>query len=112
MALFRVILIGMLIIMLGYTAAAVAQDGWNLIPAFFSNIFAVNWSGQFNLDFLLLLWLGAIWVAWRSGFSGSGIAIAVVGHTLGMIFFTSYLLYLISETGGDARKIVLGVHAD
>lgn len=112
MALYRTFLAAMLVIILGYTVGAVASDGWNLIPFFLGNIVAVNWNGQFNLDFLMLLWTCAIWVAWRSGFTGAGIATAVVGHLFGMIFFASYLLYLTYVSGGDARRIALGVHAD
>ncbi|MEM7438488.1 MAG: hypothetical protein AAF393_02740 [Pseudomonadota bacterium] len=109
---FRIILIVFLLIITGYTIAVVAKDGANLVPVFVSNIVAVNWSGQFNLDFLLLLWLGAIWVAWRHGFSAGGIALAVVGHTFGMVFFTVYLLWAISRAGGDTKRLLLGVHAD
>ena len=111
MTVFRAILIAFLILILAYTVATVVRDGPNLIPIFLGDILAVGWPGQFNLDFILHLWLGAIWVAWRHGFSTGGVALAIIGHPLGMIFFASYLLWASYQSKGDARRLVLGVHA-
>jgi len=55
--------------LLVYTLAVIPQHGINLLPVFLGDVFAVNWSGQFNLDFASYLLLSGLWVAWRGGFS-------------------------------------------
>ena len=108
---FRMTLIVMIVLLAAMTLAAVADGGLDLITPYFKPIFQMTWQGQFNVDFALYLVLSGIWMAWRSGFSRGGIALGVLAPPLGMLFFAPYLIYLIGQTGGDARKLVLGVHA-
>lgn len=112
MTIFRNILVGMTVVIILMTVAAVADGGFNLITPYFSPIFALNWQGQFNIDFACYLVLSGLWMAWRSGYSGRGIALGLLAPPLGILFFAPYLIYLNGQTSGDIRKLLLGVHAD
>jgi hypothetical protein len=109
---FRLILIGITIVIVGYTLAAVTNEGANLLPHFFGPIVALTWQGQFNLDFTTYLVLSGIWMAWRGGFTSSSIALGILAPPIGILFLGPYLIFLIGKTGGDARKLLLGVHAE
>ena len=111
MSTFRITLIVMTIVILAMTLAAVSNEGFNLLPPFLSPVFAMNWQGQFNVDFTTYLILSGIWMAWRGGFTGGSIAWGLLAPPLGILFFAPYLIYLIGATGGDPRKLLLGVHA-
>lgn len=91
-----------------YTVAAIANDGFDLITPFISDILGVGWSGQFNLDFMMYLILSALWVAWRHDFSGAGIALAAIASVGGMLFFATYLLVQIGRAKGDVERLALG----
>jgi hypothetical protein len=108
MTLFRLFLIAALGIITAYTAVVVANHGLNLFPAFFGDMAAMGWAGQFNLDFMFMLVLSALWTAWRNGFSAGGLGLAVVAFFGGMPFLCIYLLFLIARMGGDMRRILLG----
>lgn len=67
MTLFRLFLGLCLVAITLYTAVTVSQHGFDLLPVFFGDMAKMGWPGQFNLDFMCLLALSAIWVAWRHG---------------------------------------------
>tara|TARA_R110002094_G_scaffold2207_5_gene9299 strand:+ start:920 stop:1261 length:342 start_codon:yes stop_codon:yes gene_type:complete len=94
-----------------YTAAVVLRDGVGLIPVFLAGLLSLTWQGQFNLDFAGYLALSGLWVAWRSGFTGAGITLGVIATFAGMLFFAPLALILMGRSGGDVRKLLLGVHA-
>ncbi|MDG1825398.1 MAG: hypothetical protein P8H62_03930 [Henriciella sp.] len=108
MTLFRLFLVGFLIVLTVYTAIVGFNYGWNLVPVFFAEIAAMTWQGQFNLDFMGFLLLSAIWTAWRNAFSVSGFGLSLLAATGGMMFLTIYLLFLSFQTKGDIREIMLG----
>lgn len=108
MTLFRLLLVTLIATLAIYTANVVANHGMGLLQVFFGDIAAMGWPGQFNLDFLMLLTLGALWVAWRHQFSAGGLALAVLVPAGGALFLSSYLLYLISHARGDMRVVLLG----
>lgn len=110
MAQLRLVLIAMTALIVIFTATAIQQGGLNLITPFLTPMFAMTWPGQFHVDFTCYLVLSGIWMAWRSGFSKGGIALGILAPPLGILFFAPYLIYLISKTGGDVRKLILGVH--
>lgn len=105
---FRVLLTLMFFILFFYTAIVAWQDGVGLIAVFFGDIAKLGWPGQFNLDFMVLLILSGFWVAWRSRFSPSGIALGITASVLGGLFLSVYLLWLSYRAKGDANKILLG----
>ena len=111
MAAFRTFLALLFVGLAGYTAIVVGEHGLGLLPVFFGDIAAMGWPGQFNLDFLMMLSLSALWTAWRGGFSPGALGLAVLAFSLGASFLTVFLLVLSVRTGGDARRMLLGVHA-
>lgn len=111
MTLFRNLLIVMAIVMLTFTLLTILHHGLNFIAPFLAPILAVTWQGQFNVDFVLYLVLASIWIAWRSGFSGSGIGFAMIAPLLGMSLLAPYLIFLIARGADTPQKLLLGVHA-
>ncbi|MGB0222583.1 MAG: hypothetical protein ACPF85_04875 [Luminiphilus sp.] len=92
MTIFRTWLAFMLIAISAYTAVTVQQYGWNLFTPFFSEMLTYSWFGQFNLDFMFMLSLSALWVSWRHRFSPTGFALGVLAFLGGILFLTVYLL--------------------
>ena len=108
MTLFRIFLVAALGVITVYTAVVIANPGMTLFPAFFGDMARMGWAGQFNLDFMFMLALSAIWTAWRNGFSPAGLGLAVVAFFGGTPFLAIYLLFLLARTGGDMRRVLLG----
>jgi len=94
-----------------YTAFAFQHEGPDLFSVFFSNLLALNWSGQFNLDFSFYLVLSGLWMVWRNGLPARSVALAVAAMILGILFFAPYLLYLLGVHQGDLRAVLVGRHA-
>jgi len=109
MTAFRVLLASMLMIVLAYTGVVIATHGLGLLPVFFSDIQAMNWPGQFNLDFSCLLVLSGLWLAWRHRFSPAGIALGGLATIGGTPVLAGYLLIASVQAKGDARALLLGM---
>ena len=86
-----------------YSALVVMREGLGLFAVYFNDLFALNWSGQFNLDFALYLMLSGLWLAWRSGFSTSGIVRGLIASVCGMLYFVPQVLVLMARCRGDLR---------
>lgn len=97
--------------LLVYTVIAAGNEGVNLFPFFLSNVQAMGWSGQFNLDFGCYLLLSGLWVLWRHQFSRLGWLLAPVLTVLGIVAFAPYLVFLLWQNGGDLKKVLLGDRA-
>ena len=108
MTAFRALLIAMFATLLVYTALVIAGHGWGLFPVFFGDMAKMGWPGQFNLDFMFMLTLSALWVAWRHGFSLPGLVLALIAFNGGASFLSVYLLILSFQTRGDMRAILMG----
>ena len=108
MTLFRALLGLMFGTVAAYTIVVANRHGLNLVPVFFGDIAAFGWPGQFNLDFLCMLVLAALWVAWRHRFSAGGLALAVLALVGGVLFMSAYLLVESYRTKGDVRALMLG----
>ena len=91
-----------------YTALVTAEHGMNLFPYFFGDMARLGWPGQFNLDFMFMLSLSALWVAWRHEFSGAGFALGVLAFFGGAMFLSIYLLLAARAAGGDTRVLLVG----
>lgn len=107
---FRTLLAVLWAVLIVYTVLVIAAHGMNLLPVFFGDIGRLAWPGQFNLDFLCFLVLSALWTAWRSGFSGGGLALALVAFFGGAGFLLPYLLILTFRAKGDMTEVLLGAH--
>lgn len=112
MTAFRIYLATIWVILVVYTLLVVAGHGPDLATVFLGDIAAVNWSGQFNLDFMMLLTLAGLWVAWRHQFSAGGIALGFATLLLGVTLLAPYLLWLTGRTGGDMVRVLIGQRAD
>ena len=108
MTIFRLFL-GVVFAVIGlYTLAVAVQHGLNLFPVFFGDIGAVDWPGQFNLDFLGMLMLSALWTAWRNEFTPKGLLLGLLALFAGAPFLTIYLLVLSVQTQGNLKVMLLG----
>ena len=108
---FRALLAALFVVLLVYTGVVIERHGWDLLSVFFGDMAALGWPGQFNLDFMMMLTLSALWVAWRHRFSPAGLGLAVLAFFGGASFLTVYLLVLSFRTRGDATQILLGSRA-
>lgn len=105
---FQLLLLFFFIAIVTYTLIATKNQGWNLIAVFIGNLTALEWSGQFNLDFTTYLWLSGLWIAWRVNFSTKGIILGLIASVLGMLFFAPYLLVLLNKENNDLKAVILG----
>lgn len=108
MTAFRSLLVVLWLVLLGYTAVVGANHGWSLLPVFFGDMAKMGWPGQFNLDFMFMLTLSGLWVAWRHHFSGAGLALGLLAFFGGALFLTAYLFVVSLGAGGDTRELLLG----
>ena len=108
MTFFRLLLVLIFTAITLYTGVVIANHGLNLLPVFFGDMAALAWPGQFNLDFMCMLALSGLWVAWRHRFSGAGIALGVVAFFGGALFLSVYLLVESFRTQGNVAALLLG----
>lgn len=108
----RILLAAIFLVVAGYTVIVAAKHGLDLLPVFFGDMAKLTWPGQFNLDFMCLLVLSGLWVAWRHRFGPAGIVLGVVAAFGGVLFLSIYLLVESYRAGGDARSLLLGAHRD
>ena len=107
---FRIILTCFILTILVYTGAVISDNGWNLFPEFFGEMWSMTWSGQFNADFTCFLILSGLWIAWRHGFSRNGLILGVTAFFGGIMFLAPYLLVFSFREQGDMSKLLLGVN--
>ena len=105
---FRTLLVLMFAVLTIYTVLVIGAEGWNLLGVFFADMAKMQWPGQFNLDFMLMLTLSGLWVAWRHQFSAAGLGLGVLAFFGGALFLSIYLLIQTLRTKGDMRVVLLG----
>lgn len=91
-----------------YTGFVVLAHGLDFLTPFVGNIVAVNWEGQFQLDFTCFLLLAALWVAWRHRFTGTGFACSLAPICGGILGFAAYLLITSLREDGDVASYLVG----
>ena len=106
--LFRLFLSVLLLVLVVYTGVVIARHCADFVSVFFGDMARMGWAGQFNLDFMGMLLLSALWMAWRHRFSVVGIALALLAGTAGTPFLCIYLLVQSVRHRGDARALLLG----
>ncbi len=104
----RLILSLMLVAVVAYTGVVISRHGLDLFSVFFGDMVRMGWAGQFNLDFMCMLALSALWVAWRHQFSPGGLVLALMAFLLGTPFLCVYLLSESVQGRGDVRALLLG----
>lgn len=105
---FRLMLILILVALAAYTGMVINTEGWTLFQVFFGDMAKMQWPGQFNLDFLFMLSLSALWVAWRNRFRPKGLGLAVLAFFLGSSFLGVYLLILSFQPGATVQTLLVG----
>ena len=108
MILFRIFLVAITVALSAYSAVVVADHGLNLLPIFFGDMAKFEWPGQFNLDFMFMLALSAVWVSWRHRFSALGIFLGLLAFIGGSLFLGVYLLVQSVRVNGDPKLLLLG----
>lgn len=108
MTMFRFLLVLIFTAIVLYTGVVVANHGLNLLPVFFGDMAKLAWPGQFNLDFMCMLALSGLWVAWRHRFTASGIALGLIAFFGGALFLSVYLFAESFRVRGDIRALLLG----
>jgi hypothetical protein len=104
----RLLLAIIFVVLATYTTIVIAHHGPNLFPVFFGDMAEFGWPGQFNLDFMFMLALSGLWVAWRHGFGASGIALGLAAFVGGALFLSAYLLVASFRAQGDVHALLLG----
>ena len=108
MNLFRMILLMIFIAITAYTAIVISNHGVGLLPIFFRDMAAMEWAGQFNLDFMCFLILSALWVAWRNQFSMGGVILGLIAFFGGALFLSAYLFVESFRANGSISYLLLG----
>ncbi|MEZ4887820.1 MAG: hypothetical protein R3E32_24025 [Chitinophagales bacterium] len=108
MSTFRLLLVIFFLSIGVYTIYVGIHHGIDLFSVFLDNIAAMNWSGQFNLDFTSYLVLSGVWLAWRHHFSPKGLILGLIGTFAGMMFLAPYLLVASFEAKGDMKEVFMG----
>jgi hypothetical protein len=108
MMLLRLLLALIFTVITLYTGVVVAHHGLNLLPVFFGDMAGMAWPGQFNLDFMCMLALSGLWVAWRHRFGAAGIALGLVAFFGGALFLSAYLFVESFRAGGSVEALLLG----
>jgi hypothetical protein len=106
--LFKILLIVQTIGLLAYTFFAFQTEGADLFSVFTNNVLSLNWSGQFNLDFLCYLTLSGFWIMWRNKFTIKSVLLGLVAMVLGIVMFAPYLLWLTNKENGDIKRVLIG----
>lgn len=104
----KALLIVQTIGLLTYTLFAFQTEGADLFRAFAKNVFSLNWSGQFNLDFICYLTLSGIWIMWRNKFSNKSVLLGLIAMVLGIVLFAPYILWLTNREKGDIKRVLIG----
>ena len=90
---------------------AALTNGVNWPAVYFGDLLELDWRSQFNIDFLIHLFLLATWISWREGFTAKGFVFGFLSIFLGGMFGFPYLLHATYKASGDPGAILLGVHA-
>jgi len=105
---FRLVLAIMFLAILGYTSVVIGRHGVDLFSVFFGDMTTMGWPGQFNLDFMCMLLLSGLWVAFRHRFSAAGLLLAVGAVFGGATFLSVYLFVESLRVKGDVPSLLLG----
>ena len=109
---FRILLAVMFSCLAIYTGMVISGSGWILFTVFFGDMAKMGWPGQFNLDFMMMLTLSALWVAWRHRFSPAGLGLAVAAFFGGSAFLCVYLIIVSLRARGGVAEILTGSARD
>jgi hypothetical protein len=105
---FRFFLIIVFVTVLVYTINVGNTHGWSFFSPFMNDILAMNWAGQFNVDFSFFLIFTGLWIAWRNKFKATGIALGLFTLVGGIPFVSVYLFVLSLKVNTSIKEILIG----
>lgn len=111
MTILRILLTVIFIAIAAYTGVVVSKHGVGLFSIFFGDMAQLTWPGQFNLDFMCMLALSGLWVAFRHRFRATGILLGLCAFFGGVFFLSAYLLVESFRARGDVSSLLLGENA-
>ena len=111
MAILRMFLLASTVIIFTISIYAVITKGINWPEVYFGDLLSFDWRSQFNIDFLIHLFLLATWICWREGFTPKGYLFGFLSIFMGGMFGFPYLLIATYRAKGDPFLILLGNHA-
>ena len=111
MTAFRLLMVAVIVAVGAYTVPVLIDHGLTLYGIFFGDIAAMGWPGQFNVDFLAMLVMSAVYVGWREGavdgHVGRGLVLGLLAFNLGAPFLAGYLLWK-SRGRTRVREVLVG----
>ena len=107
----RILLVAMFAVLLVYTGVVIERQGWDLLSVFFGDMAKMAWPGQFNLDFMFMLTLSGLWVAWRHRFSPAGLGLGLLAFLGGASFLSVYLFAISLRARGGMPEFLMGTRA-
>lgn len=107
----RVFVIVSTVAIYAMTLIASINEGINWPEVAIEDLIALNWRSQFNIDFIIYLLLGSVWISWREAFTLKGHFFGFLNIFLGGMFSFPYLLLATYQTKVSPKLILLGVHA-
>ena len=93
------------------TWKAISLQGINWPNVFFGDILNHPWRAQFNIDFLIHLFLFASWVTWRERSKLTGIICGFLCIFGGGLFGFLYLIFISIQSKGNLKEFFMGAHA-
>ena len=94
------------IYLLTYFAAVGHGPNWPAVAV--TDILALDWRSQFDVDFVIHLLLLATWISWREGFTPKGHVYGFLSIVMGGMFSFPYLIYATYVAEGDPARVLLG----
>ncbi|MDG3087470.1 hypothetical protein P7F88_15920 [Vibrio hannami] len=94
MKFFRYLLVLSTVIIYVFTIIAVNGYGFNWPSVAVNDLLSMNWRSQFDIDFLIHLFLLASWVVWREGATVKAYVFGFLSIVMGGMFSFPYIAYL------------------
>ncbi len=102
----RIFLIISTFLIFAVSIYAVVTKGINWSAVYFGDLLHLDWRTQFNTDFLIHLFLLAIWITWREGFTTKGFVYGFLSIFMGGMFGFPYLLHATYKASTTNHKSV------
>lgn len=93
-----------------FTVLAINGHGFNWPAVAIGDLISLNWRSQFDVDFLIHLFLLATWVIWREGATPKAYLFGVLSVVMGGMFSFPYIIYASIKAKGNVKAMLLGVH--
>ena len=97
-----------LMVVVTWKAVSLLSIDWPSV--YFGDILIHPWRTQFNIDFIIHLFLFASWVVWRERSKVMGLICGILCVFGGGLFDFLYLLFISLQSKGNAREFFMGIH--